>query len=147
MELHVPDVLDIYDDRSLVSPIAASPITGSVEDEIESRVDCVQTFLNKRTFGFVAGCRWGEDWSTKIETVSLEGFTETGVLAPGPNLGYFVLPERVALSQCYGENFFLEEEWPFLELATSVSFEIDSNAVKNSRLYGSEPTNFEASKN
>jgi hypothetical protein len=63
-----------------------------LEEELQNDLKEVKPFIG--TFGFVAGCVWGDDTSWKIEFVNMEDLTKLKVEA---KFGYIQLPDDMEL--------------------------------------------------
>lgn len=75
------------------------------------------------TFGFVAGCIWGDDSSWKVQYLDLSKITE-GKLINEPRFGYLELPrEYKSLKDCFNFlNFDPTDEDPYITINTPISF-------------------------
>lgn len=133
-EFHVPDVYDILSEKDL--------------EELKSKKETdywnewIDNFLDRRTFGFEAGCVWGDDWSYKVQAIDLTKILE-GKVSDDDRFGYLVYDG--ALKDLYDKNYFDDDAYSTLVLNVPVSFKFDKDdhtKVSKSEFYGSELTNF-----
>jgi len=78
------------------------------------------------TFGFVAGCVWGDETSWKIQFLDLSDITK-GIIRRDDRFGYIELPHGIDLIDAISFNHFsgeyemdgdVSEEYPLFEIAT-----------------------------
>jgi len=80
------------------------------------------------TFGFVAGCVWGDDTSWKIQYLDLSKITE-GKLTRDDRFGYIEMPYSVAtLAECFNWRRF-EDEDPQFTILQDTPFFLDGRDV------------------
>ncbi len=81
------------------------------------------------TFGFVAGCYWGDDSSWKVEYLDLSRASE-GILIREPRFGYCELPPRVSLADAIDCSRINEEGDDEIYIAVPKGFKL-SETVKD----------------
>ena len=134
-EFHVPDVYDILNENDIQDMIK--------NRETEYWNEWIDNFLNRRTFGFEAGCVWGDDWSYKVQAIDLTKIME-GKVSDDDRFGYLVYDGD--LKDLYDKNYFDDEDYQHLILSVPISFTFDKNEpkkVSKSEFYGSQLTNFQ----
>jgi hypothetical protein len=73
------------------------------------------------TFGFVAGCVWGDDSSWKIQYLDLSRISE-GILGRDDRFGYIEMPRHAkSLKDCISFRYFSEDE-PQIHISQDVPF-------------------------
>lgn len=127
-DLHVPDFFDIHPlDEG--TPADYEGFKSEMLDHSNFWGGEMDIFLSKRTFGFVSGCVWADDYLFKLQTINLER-VEEGEIKLEETFGYF--PIMGELKDVYDPSYF-EYEGNFLDLKATVSFEMkkcDPNADK-----------------
>lgn len=134
-EFHVPDVYDILDENDIQDMIK--------NRETEYWNEWIDNFLNKRTFGFEAGCVWGDDWSYKVQAIDLTKILQ-GEVSDDDRFGYFVLHGK--LKDLYDKAYYDEEYVQHLVFNAPISFTFDKDDPKKvvkSKFYGEKPPHFE----
>lgn len=118
-DLHVPDFFDIHPlDKG--TPDDYEGFKAEMLDHSDFWGEEMDVFLSKRTFGFVAGCVWGDDYLFKLQTINLERISE-GEIELEETFGYF--PIMGQLKDVYNPTYF-EDESRFLDLKAIVGFEM-----------------------
>lgn len=138
-EFHVPDICDVLSARD----IEELKQTQLKEEIAEYWNEWIDNFLNRRTFGFEAGCVWGDDWSYKVQAIDLTKILE-GKVSDDDRFGYLVYDGD--LKDLYDKNYYDDDAYPTLVLNVPVSFKFDKDdqtKVSKSEFYGSELTNFQ----
>jgi hypothetical protein len=74
-------------------------ITADIEEFAELDADNEPYIEGYTSFGFVAGCVWGDDTSWKIEMLDLSKAPE-GIITRSQPFGYCGLPARMSLADC-----------------------------------------------
>ena len=92
-------------------------------------------FITKfASWGFVAGCHWGDDSSWKIEFLDLSRASE-GILKRDWRFGYIELPARVSLKDAIGTESIYRFDYPpekmKIEIALPVRFSLDGKRLKD----------------
>lgn len=131
---HVPDVLDILDEKDLQE--FKDHQNDTEEDFYE---EWMKTFLQRRSFGLEAGCVWGDDWSYKVQAIELSEVLE-GSVSDDRRFGYFVLNGE--LKDVYGKDYFDDDAYPDFVLNAPVSFRFSddsSKTVSSSRMHSDIP--------
>lgn len=134
-EFHVPDVYDILNENDIQDMIK--------NRETEYWSEWIDNFLDRRTFGFEAGCVWGDDWSYKVQAIDLTKILE-GKVSDDDRFGYLVYDGD--LKDLYDKNYYDDDDYQTLVLNVPVSFKFDKDdqtKVSKSEFYGSELTNFQ----
>lgn len=138
---HVPDVYDILTDSDI--QVMKKDIKNEKEKDISYWIEWMDNFLNRRTFGFEAGCVWGDDWSYKVQAIDLTKILQ-GEVSDDDRFGYFVL--QGSLKDIYSKEYFDDDGYSFFSLNTPVVFTFDkddSTKVLKSEFYGSYLPNFD----
>lgn len=134
-EFHVPDVYDILNENDIQDMIK--------NRETEYWSEWIDNFLDRRTFGFEAGCVWGDDWSYKVQAIDLTKILE-GKVSDDDRFGYLVYDGD--LKDLYDKNYYDDDAYQTLVLNVPVSFKFDKEdqtKVSKSEFYGSDLTNFQ----
>ena len=82
------------------------------------------------SFGFVAGCIWGDDSSWKVQYLDLSG-VERGVLLRKELFGYLPMLSKAALKDCVSLDEYAPPEFPIVTLAVELSFDLTSGKALN----------------
>jgi len=80
-------------------------------------------------FGFVSGCRWGDDTSWKIRFLDLSKVKD-GIVVADDRLGYVELPPKVKLMDAIDVTQETDQESPIVSIAVATNFSIDVKPVK-----------------
>jgi len=80
-------------------------------------------------FGFVSGCRWGDDTSWKIRFLDLSKVKD-GIVVADDRLGYVELPPKVKLMDAIDVIQETDQESPIVSIAVATNFSIDVKPVK-----------------
>lgn len=130
---HVPDFFDIWGD----SPKEMNGFKKRSEGgDYEFWQENVDNFLAKRTFGYISGCHWGDDWSYKVQAFDLAPILE-GKVANDERFGYFVLSGE--LKDLYEEGYY-EGDSRYLTLNTPIAFDMnDDGSVKGTTTFSHLP--------
>lgn len=134
-EFHVPDVYGILNENDIQDMIK--------NRETEYWSEWIDNFLDRRTFGFEAGCVWGDDWSYKVQAIDLTKILE-GKVSDDDRFGYLVYDGD--LKDLYDKNYYDDDAYQTLVLNVPVSFKFDKEdqtKVSKSEFYGSDLTNFQ----
>ncbi len=138
VDLYVPPVTDCCFEKQLSEaklPVGCKVIKHPSRDpKDDSQYGVFCEIYYPPTFGFVAGCIWGDDSSWKIEYLDLSR-VEEGILKRDNRFGYIVLPEGLTLAKAIGEEGEIEHHWidrpePFVRIATVQSFSLKDPHVK-----------------
>lgn len=138
-EFHVPDICDVLSVRD----IEELKQTQLNEEIAEYWNEWIDNFLDRRTFGFEAGCVWGDDWSYKVQAIDLTKILE-GKVSDDDRFGYLVYDGD--LKDLYDKNYYDDDAYQTLVLNVPVSFKFDKDdqtKVSKSEFYGSDLTNFQ----
>lgn len=120
MGYYIPTYIDFkYKDHE---PIRASQINPEDVklDELNSPED-----IRHWHFGFVAGCIWGDDWSTKIEYLDLSE-ADKGIVKRSSKFGYIWLPHNVALKDAIDMDCYDGKNETMIRIATDLRFFTDN---------------------
>jgi len=80
------------------------------------------------SFGFVAGCVWGDDSSWKIQYLDLSKISE-GILIRDDRFGYIELPNSSSLKSAIDIEWW-EKDCPVIQIACAQSFNIEELGKK-----------------
>jgi hypothetical protein len=76
-------------------------------------------------FGFVAGCKWGDDSSWKIQYLDLSGI-ESGIFSRQERFGYLSIPaDRRRLAECISFDSYYPPDNPTITITAELYFRND----------------------
>ena len=105
-------------------------------DYFEFYKEAMEVWLKRRSFAFVSGCLWGDDWAWKLRTIKLDEVLAGKLGTPEEKFGYFVvsgsLPDQIR------EDYFFDDE-SSLELKTVTYWRLDEEGVPKSGKDYNEP--------
>lgn len=107
-DFYVPDWWDIHDG-------SITPGSKYWDDSMERP---------NGSFGFVAGCEWGDDTSWKVQYLDLSRISE-GIISRDERFGYLELPPRMRLKDAVT----LHENPATVSIATNVGYDLATGVI------------------
>lgn len=123
---YVPDLWDAVEFHDLEGEEAKRD-GDELSEDVGYYDECMTNFLRKRTFGFVSGTVWGDDWAMKLAQLDLRHLLE-GKADIVEKFGYYPIPNNMGVKEVLGNpEYFIDDEMDNLDLATFNTIRLHSD--------------------